>query len=102
MKRLILGLALILTAASGTIVASDPVEAQTSYTYRPVPHYQPWRGSPYSGNVYRAVLPSPLLSKRVQPLSLLDTVLLALIAGGKAQSEPSRGSLHQDFHMGSG
>ena len=48
MKRLILGLALVLTAASGTIVASDPVEAQTSYTYRPVPSYQPWRGSPYS------------------------------------------------------
>jgi hypothetical protein len=28
-------------------VASDPVQAQTSY--KPVPLYQPWRGSIYSG-----------------------------------------------------
>ena len=49
MKRLILGFALVLTAVSGIVVTSDPVEAQTSYTYRPVPSYQPWRGSPFSG-----------------------------------------------------
>jgi hypothetical protein len=49
MKRLILGSLLVLTASSGAVVESDPVQAQTSYTYRPVPSYQPWRGSPYSG-----------------------------------------------------
>jgi len=46
MKRLILGSMLILTAVSA-VVASDPVEAQTSY--KPVPLNQPWRGSTYSG-----------------------------------------------------
>ena len=49
MKRLILGSMLILTVVLGTAVASDQVEAQTSY--RPVPLNQPWRGSTYSGTV---------------------------------------------------
>ena len=48
MKRLILGSLFVLTASSGAVVESD-LQAQTSYTYRPVPSYQPWRGSPYSG-----------------------------------------------------
>ena len=49
MKRLILGSMLILTVVLGTAVASDQVEAQTSY--KPVPLNQPWRGSTYSGTV---------------------------------------------------
>jgi len=46
MKRLILGSTLILTVVLGSPVASDPVQAQTSY--KPVPLSQPWRGSTYS------------------------------------------------------
>jgi hypothetical protein len=48
MKRLILGSVLILTAGLSAAIASDPVEAQTSY--KPVPLNQPWRGSTYSGS----------------------------------------------------
>jgi len=47
MKKLILGSMLTLAAGLGAAVASDPVEAQTSY--KPVPLNQPWRGSTYSG-----------------------------------------------------
>jgi hypothetical protein len=43
MKKLILGSMLTLAAGLGAAVASDPVEAQTSY--KPVPLNQPWRGS---------------------------------------------------------
>jgi hypothetical protein len=47
MKRLILGSMLIVTAGLCAAVASNPVEAQTSY--KPVPLNQLWRGSTYSG-----------------------------------------------------
>jgi hypothetical protein len=79
MKRLILGFALV----------SLPYRASLS-------HPIPWKPKllhlsscsklsavarlAFQWNLYRTVLPSPLLSKRVRPLPLLDTVLLAVIA----------------------
>jgi len=48
MKRLIPASLLMLTAVLGAAVASEPVQAPTSYN--PVPFYQPWRGSTYSGS----------------------------------------------------
>ncbi len=47
MKRLILGSMFIVAAGLSAVVSSDPVEAQTSY--KPVPLYQPWRGSTNGG-----------------------------------------------------